>query len=138
MFGAEPHRRIQRQRSGFRSIMLRQLSRSNAFREASNQVNDCTCSKRVREASFIAMKELGFDLTVTDSVINATGPKASPRIREVIANLTKHLHDFCRESLVTRSEFEAALEMVRCETFYSAEHHANRFVFRSSWLGRAK
>lgn len=54
----------------------------------------------------------GFDLSITESTIKATGPKASPRAREVIANLTRHLHDFCRESKVTRSEFEAALKMV--------------------------
>lgn len=52
------------------------------------------------------------DIHVTASVINATGPNASPRIREVIANLTRHLHDFCRESKITRSEFDAALKMV--------------------------
>jgi catechol 1,2-dioxygenase len=60
----------------------------------------------------MAANALSFDLSVTDSVINATGPNASPRIRDVIANLTRHLHDFCRESRVTRSEFEAALKIV--------------------------
>ena len=59
-----------------------------------------------------ASGDSGFDLSVTDSVLNATGPNASSRIRNVIANLTRHLHDFCRESRVTRSEFEAALKMV--------------------------
>lgn len=54
----------------------------------------------------------GFDLSITDSIIKATGPRASPRLKEVIANLTRHLHDFCRESKITRWEFEAALEMV--------------------------
>lgn len=53
-----------------------------------------------------------FDLSITESVINATGPKANARLREVFANLTRHLHDFCRESEITRSEFEATLKMV--------------------------
>lgn len=57
-------------------------------------------------------QHLNFDLGITDSVINATGPAAGARLREVIANLTRHLHDFCRESRITRAEFHAALTMV--------------------------
>lgn len=53
-----------------------------------------------------------FDLGITESVINATGAAASDRLRDVIANLTQHLHDFCREMRITRSEFHAALTMV--------------------------
>ncbi len=57
-------------------------------------------------------QDAGFDLSITDSVTNATGPGASPRLREVFANLTRHLHEFCRESKITRPEFHAALQMV--------------------------
>ena len=53
-----------------------------------------------------------FDYSVTEDVINATGPKANPRLREVIENLVRHLHAFCRESRVSRSEFDAAVQMV--------------------------
>lgn len=53
-----------------------------------------------------------FDLTITASVINATGPKASVRLKEVFGNLVQHLHDFCRESKITRVEFHQALQMV--------------------------
>jgi catechol 1,2-dioxygenase len=53
-----------------------------------------------------------FDLSITDSVINATGPKSSPRLKEVFANLVRHLHDFCRESNITRPEFHEALKLV--------------------------
>ncbi|RFU25916.1 hypothetical protein B7463_g10425, partial [Scytalidium lignicola] len=53
-----------------------------------------------------------FDNDMTEGVINATGPKTSPRLRSVIANLTKHLHAFCRESEISRDEFMAAIDMI--------------------------
>ncbi|KAH8812477.1 Intradiol ring-cleavage dioxygenase [Xylogone sp. PMI_703] len=53
-----------------------------------------------------------FDTAMTEAVANATGPKANPRLREVIANLTRHLHAFCRESQITRTEFMAAIGMI--------------------------
>ncbi|KAF2159957.1 hypothetical protein M409DRAFT_70704 [Zasmidium cellare ATCC 36951] len=37
---------------------------------------------------------------------------ADPRLREVISNLVRHLHAFCRESRVTRPEFQAALKVL--------------------------
>ena len=69
-------------------------------------------------------QDTGFDLSITESVINATGPRASPRLREVCANLTRYLHDFCRESKITRPEFHAALRMVSYEDRFTA---ANSF-----------
>jgi len=39
---------------------------------------------------------LRFDPHFTDNVIKATGPNATPRLRKVMASLTRHLHDFCR------------------------------------------
>lgn len=52
------------------------------------------------------------DPNLTPSVINATGPKADERLKEVFGNLVSHLHAFLRESKVTRVEYEAALRMV--------------------------
>ena len=57
--------------------------------------------------------DYAFDPKLTPSVMNATGPKADQRLREVFANLVSHLHAFLRESRVTRVEYEAALRMVR-------------------------
>jgi catechol 1,2-dioxygenase len=54
-----------------------------------------------------------FDPHFTDNVINATGPKASPRVQKVFAGLIRHLHDFCREEEVTMSELMAAINFVR-------------------------
>ncbi|KAK3044476.1 hypothetical protein LTS18_001192, partial [Coniosporium uncinatum] len=53
-----------------------------------------------------------FDLNFTKNVINATGPKASPRMRKVIGSLVQHLHDFARENELTVDEWMAAVEMV--------------------------
>jgi catechol 1,2-dioxygenase len=46
-----------------------------------------------------------FDPTFTQNVINAMGPKTSPRMREVMTCLTKHLHDFAREIELTVDEW---------------------------------
>lgn len=54
----------------------------------------------------------GFDPNFTDMVIKATGPKANPRLKEVMPNLLRHLHDFCRESKITVDEWMAAVELV--------------------------
>jgi len=54
-----------------------------------------------------------FDPAFTDKVINATGPNANPRLRKVMASLTRHLHDFCRENEITIDEYMAGIDMVR-------------------------
>jgi hypothetical protein len=53
-----------------------------------------------------------FDPNFTQLVINATGPKATPRIRKVMAGLIRHLHDFCREEEITVDEWMAAMNFV--------------------------
>lgn len=75
-----------------------------------------------------------FDPTFTRNVINATGPKASPRMRKVMGSLIQHLHDFCRENEITVDEWMKAVDLVcfspvisptsrnggRCGTIYAA------------------
>lgn len=58
-------------------------------------------------------KQHKFDPHFTQSVINATGPKATPRIRQLTASLIKHLHDFARENELTVDEWMAGVELVR-------------------------
>ena len=53
-----------------------------------------------------------FDPNFTDAVIKATGPKASPRTREVFSSLIRHLHDFARETELTVDEWMAAVDLV--------------------------
>ena len=53
-----------------------------------------------------------FDPTFTERVIAATGPKASPRMKEIIGPLLRHLHDFAREVELTVEEWTAAVDLV--------------------------
>jgi catechol 1,2-dioxygenase len=53
-----------------------------------------------------------FDPNFTRNVINATGPKATPRTRKVLASLIQHLHDFARENEITVDEWMSAVEFV--------------------------
>ncbi|KAB5576487.1 putative hydroxyquinol 1,2-dioxygenase [Coniochaeta sp. 2T2.1] len=53
-----------------------------------------------------------YDPTFTERVIAATGPKASPRTREIIGPLLRHLHDFAREVDLTVDEWMAGVELV--------------------------
>ena len=57
------------------------------------------------------MAELSID-KFTDSVINAMGPKTSPRVREVMTALIRHMHDFAREVKLTTPEYLAACDFV--------------------------
>ena len=58
------------------------------------------------------------DAAFTEAVINATGPNASPRIREITASLVKHLHAFARETQLTVDEFFLGLDIVTLSHFY--------------------
>ncbi|PSK60203.1 hypothetical protein B9Z65_1101 [Elsinoe australis] len=53
-----------------------------------------------------------FDPNFTRNVINATGPKASPRVRKVIGGLIQHLHDWLREEEVTVEEWMAGVDLI--------------------------
>ncbi|KAF2738770.1 aromatic compound dioxygenase [Polyplosphaeria fusca] len=53
-----------------------------------------------------------YDPQFTQAVINATGPKATPRIRQITASLIQHLHDFTRENDITIDEWMAGLELM--------------------------
>ena len=53
-----------------------------------------------------------FDPNFTQNVINATGPKTSPRMRKVMTSLIQHIHDFARENEITIEEWMAAVDFV--------------------------
>jgi hypothetical protein len=46
-----------------------------------------------------------FDPDFTQHVIETIGPKATPRTREVLSALIKHVHDFAREVELTIDEW---------------------------------
>lgn len=81
-----------------------------------------------------------FDPNFTKSVIDATGPKASPRLKKVFGSLVQHLHDFCRENEITMDEFLTTIDLVswclceqpeieQCGTFVSEP-----YLFSVMWL----
>lgn len=53
-----------------------------------------------------------FNPSFTQHVIDATGPKATPRMRKVMGSLIKHVHDFARENELTVEEWMAGVEMI--------------------------
>jgi catechol 1,2-dioxygenase len=53
-----------------------------------------------------------FDPDFTRHVIEATGPKATPRMRKVMGSLIQHVHDFARENEITIDEWMAAVNMM--------------------------
>lgn len=59
-------------------------------------------------------KEHKFNPDFTAAVINATGPKATPRVRQLTASLIQHLHDFARENELTVDEWMVGVELVCC------------------------
>ncbi|KAM7223759.1 catechol 1,2-dioxygenase [Rhypophila decipiens] len=53
-----------------------------------------------------------YDTKFTDLVIGATGPKAHPRLAQIMPSLLRHLHDFAREVNVTVSEWTMAVDFI--------------------------
>lgn len=57
-------------------------------------------------------KKHQYDPDFTASVIAATGPKATPRMRQVMGSLIQHVHDFARENDITVAEWMNAVEFL--------------------------
>lgn len=57
-------------------------------------------------------KKPKYDPNFTDAVIAATGPKASPRMRQVMASMIRHVHDFARENDITVAEWMEGVQML--------------------------
>ncbi|KAL1846553.1 hypothetical protein Plec18170_009132 [Paecilomyces lecythidis] len=53
-----------------------------------------------------------FDPNFTDNVIKAMGPKTSPRMRQVMTSLIRHVHDFARENEITVDEWMTGVNFI--------------------------
>jgi catechol 1,2-dioxygenase len=53
-----------------------------------------------------------YDPTFTKHVIEAIGPKTTPRMREVMSCLIQHVHDFAREIDLTVDEWMEGVELL--------------------------
>lgn len=57
-------------------------------------------------------QEHRFDPNFTQNVINAIGPNATPRARQVFTSLLRHLHDFTREVELTIDEWIMGMQFL--------------------------
>ncbi|PVH27638.1 dioxygenase [Pararhodobacter oceanensis] len=72
--------------------------------------------------------------TLTDLLLNLSGPDTDPRVQEVLGALVKHLHAFATEVGLTHSEWRKGLELLtRAGEISDAER--NEFVLLSDVLG---
>jgi len=69
-------------------------------------------SKALRPDSNSAEKLARFDPNFTQHVIDATGPRTTPRMRQVMSSLIRHVHDFARENELTVDEWMQGVEIL--------------------------
>lgn len=84
----------------------------SAVSAARTDGTDNAGTNRTSQQTTGAQSNKKFDPDFTKKVIDATGPKASPRIRKVMASLIQHVHDFARENEITVDEWMAGVELV--------------------------
>ena len=53
-----------------------------------------------------------FDPNFTQQVVDAMGPKTSPRMRQLMTGLIRHVHDFARENELTVDEWMKGVELI--------------------------
>lgn len=53
-----------------------------------------------------------FDPNFTQHVIDSMGPKTTPRMRQVMGSLIRHVHDFARENELTVDEWMAGVNLL--------------------------
>jgi Catechol dioxygenase N terminus len=53
-----------------------------------------------------------FDPNFTQIVIDAMGPKTSPRMRQLMTSLIRHVHDFARENELTVNEWMEGVKLI--------------------------
>jgi len=63
-------------------------------------------------SSSSSFKKPEYDSEFTDLVIAATGPKANPRLAQIMPSLVRHLHDFARDVDLTVAEWTAGVDLV--------------------------
>ena len=77
---------------------------------------------------------IGSEKDVTKAVLGEYARIKNPRLREIMAALVHHLHDFAREVKLTEEEFQAAIGYILGLGKHSSETH-NEAVLMSGSLG---
>src|ERR1700744_825027 len=72
--------------------------------------------------------------TAADAVIESFAPDTSPRLREVLVALVRHLHAFARDVELTIPEWEAAIDFLT-RTGQKSDDERQEFILLSDVLG---
>jgi len=72
--------------------------------------------------------------TAADAVVESFGPETSPRLREVLVSLVRHLHAFARDVELTLPEWETAYEFLT-RTGQKCDAGRQEFILLSDVLG---
>lgn len=72
--------------------------------------------------------------TITAAVVRSFDGTADPRLREILASLVRHLHDFARETRLSPEEWQAGLDFLHRAARISNESRSE-FVLSSDILG---
>ena len=72
--------------------------------------------------------------TAADAVIESFGPDTSPRLREILVSLVKHLHAFARDVELTIPEWEKAVDFLT-RTGHKSDDERQEFILLSDVLG---
>src|SRR5579862_8178811 len=77
---------------------------------------------------------IGSEKDVTKAVVKEYERIRNPRLREIIAALIRHLHEFAREVKLTEEEFQTAIGYIVALGKHTTENH-NEAVLMSGTLG---
>lgn len=72
--------------------------------------------------------------TSVEAVNDRIGPKATPRVREVMTSLVKHLHEFAKDVELTQEEWDFGIEFLT-ETGKFCSEDRQEFILLSDTLG---
>jgi hydroxyquinol 1,2-dioxygenase len=72
--------------------------------------------------------------TAADAVIESFGPQTSPRLREILVSLVRHLHAFARDAELTVPEWEKAIDFLT-RTGRKSDDERQEFILLSDVLG---
>jgi hydroxyquinol 1,2-dioxygenase len=72
--------------------------------------------------------------TAADAVIESIAPDTSPRLREILDSLVRHLHAFARDVELTIPEWEKAIDFLT-RTGHKSDDERQEFILLSDVLG---
>jgi protocatechuate 3,4-dioxygenase beta subunit len=82
----------------------------------------------------MASESTDFTTDITDAVVDSLRGAADPRLRELLSALTRHLHDFVRETEPTMEEWERAIGFLTA-TGQKCTDTRQEFILLSDVLG---